>query len=134
MKKYLLDTNICIYIIKNKPKKVFEKFKKLDPSQLCISSITMAELEFGVFKSSFPQKNQIALTKFLSPITILPFDDNAAFAYGALRASLEQKGKVIGAMDLLIAAHAISEGITLVTNNEKEFNRIKTLQIQNWTK
>lgn len=134
MKNYLLDTNICIYIIKNKPKKVFAKFKKLKESQLFISSITMAELEYGVFKSSFPQKNQIALSKFLSPINILPFDDNASFAYGEIRADLERKGKIIGAMDLLIAAHASSQEMTLVTNNVREFKRIENLEIQNWVK
>ncbi|MBI4234876.1 type II toxin-antitoxin system VapC family toxin [Candidatus Peregrinibacteria bacterium] len=134
MKKYLLDTDICIYIIKNKPPKVLAKFKKLHRHNISISAITLAELEYGVFKSTSSEKNQIALAKFLSFIGILPFDTEAAFYYGEIRAHLEKKGNIIGSMDMLIAAHALAKKMTLVTNNTKEFKRVKNLKIENWTK
>lgn len=132
MKKYLLDTNICIYIIKNKPAKVLAKFKKLRKSYIAISAITLAELEYGIFKSGSPEKNQIALAKFLCYIKVLPFDTEVTFHYGQIRVDLEKKGKIIGPMDMLIAAHALAKNMTLVTNNIKEFQRIKDLKIENW--
>ncbi len=97
-----------------------------------ISSITMAELEYGVKKSTQPEKNQIALNQFLFPLEILDFDTDAAFLYGVIRAELERKGSPVGSLDTLIAAHARSLDMTLVTNNEKEFNRIRGLKIGNW--
>ena len=130
--KYLLDTNICIYIIKRKPPKIFKKFESLRIGDVAISSISLAELEYGVYKSTQPEKNTIALTKFLAPISILPFDDTAAKAFGSIRANLALKGQPIGPYDLLIAAHAHSLGLTLVTNNIKEFKRIKVLKLENW--
>jgi tRNA(fMet)-specific endonuclease VapC len=130
--KYLLDTNICIYIIKRKPSKIFKKFESLRISDVAISSITLAELEYGVYKSTQPEKNTIALTKFLAPISILPFEDTAAKVYGIIRTNLELKGQPIGPYDLLIAAHAHSLGLTLVTNNIKEFKKIKDLKLENW--
>lgn len=133
MKKYLLDTATCIYIIKKSPAKVLNKLKRTHPSQIHISSITLAELEYGVFKSQFPEKNQMALLKLVSPIKILDFDDNAAVCYGEIRADLEKNGKIIGAMDLMIAAHAKSEEMILVTNNTKEFKRVSGIKIENWT-
>jgi len=131
--KYMLDTNICIYIIKNKPLKVIETFKKLDPGDICISAITLAELKYGVEKSRQRERNQIALLGFLSPLEILSFTEKAAIKYGEIRANLERSGEIIGAYDLLIGAHALSENITLVTNNTKEFCRIPNLSTQNWT-
>lgn len=130
--KYMLDTNICIYIIKRKPIEVFKKFETLQVGDLCISSITFAELQYGVFKSRHPERNKIALANFLAPIDMLPFSDKAAVLYGCIRAQLERKGQIIGAYDLLIAAHALSEGLTLITNNTKEFSRIPKLSLANW--
>ncbi len=130
--RYLLDTNICIYAIKKKPAKVLERLTSLDPEEVGVSSITVAELEYGVEKSRNPQKNREALINFLAPLTVLPFDDKAASHYGDIRAHLEKKGTPIGCMDLLIAAHARSLSLILVTNNEMEFSRVPGLLIENW--
>ncbi len=132
--KYLLDTNICIYIIKNKPTQVFEKFLKLEFGSVGISSITLAELNYGMAKSVHIEKNQEALLKFLTPIEILDFNFEAAEEYGKIRSNLEKKGMPIDPLDLLIAAHARSLNIVLVTNNENEFSRVTGLKIENWTK
>lgn len=131
---YMLDTNICIYIIKRKPQAVIERFLQTEISQIGISSITLSELFYGVSKSSKPDQNQIALAQFIAPLEILPYDDQAAQHYGNLRAHLERQGKTIGSLDMLIAAHALSATSTLVTNNENEFNRIPNLNIENWVK
>jgi tRNA(fMet)-specific endonuclease VapC len=130
--RYMLDTNICIYIIKKKPANVLDRLKRLDIGDICISVITLAELVYGVEKSQNREKNQIALAAFLAPIEILPFSDRAAVKYGEIRAFLEKTGQTIGAYDLLIAAHALSENLTLVTNNVSEFGRIPDLSIENW--
>jgi tRNA(fMet)-specific endonuclease VapC len=130
--KYLLDTNMCIYIIKKHPPRVFEKLKSLDIEDVGISAITAAELEYGVSKSSMPEKNRLALTKFTAPLQILPFEEKAAEAYGRLGASLEKTGTVIGSFDLLIGAQAKSENLILVTNNVSEFGGIPGLKLENW--
>ncbi|MEW6540396.1 MAG: type II toxin-antitoxin system VapC family toxin [Bacillota bacterium] len=130
--KYMLDTNICIYIIKKKPPEVFRRFESLEVGDLCISSITFAKLQYGVYKSQYPERNKIALAGFLAPIEILPFSDRAASFYGRIRADLDKKGRLIGAYDLLIAAHALAEDLILVTNNTKEFSRIPDLHLQCW--
>lgn len=130
--KYMLDTNICIYIIKKKSRMLLDTFKSLEVGEVCISSITLAELEYGVYKSLFIEKNKIALTSFLAPITILAFTDKAAVVYGNIRAELEKTGQPIGAYDLLIAAHAISESLVLVSNNTKEIDRIPFLALTDW--
>ena len=132
MKRYILDTNICIYLIKKRPAKVFEKFQQCQIGQICISAITLSELELGVSNSAQPQKNQMALYQFLIPIDILDYPCGAAQYYGELRSHLKQRGSPIGANDLLIAAHALSLNIPIVTNNTKEFNRVPNLQIENW--
>lgn len=132
MIQYMLDTNICIYIIKKKPMDVIERLKQRQISQVGISSITLSELEYGVAKSSKPEQNQIALAQFMAPIEILPYGDEAAQQYGKLRAFLERQGTPIGSLDLLISAHALSIGCILVTNNEKEFGRVPHLRIENW--
>ena len=132
MIKYLLDTSICIYIIKKKPLQVIQKLQSLDISDVGISSITLSELEYGIAKSSQPEKNKIALTKFLAPIDILDFGDQAAQSYGQIRATLEEQGRTIGPLDTLIAAHAYTLECTLVTNNIKEFDRVNNLKLQNW--
>jgi len=131
--EYLLDTNICIYIIKKRPAGVLKKFESLSLGDVAISSITLAELYYGIMKSSNPKKNQEALDKFLIPLEILDFDYTATIEYGKIRADLEKKGTPIGPLDTLIASHVKSLNLTLVTNNEKEFARIPDLKIENWT-
>lgn len=131
---YLLDTNICIYVRKEQSPKLKSKFSSVGDSNLLLSSITVAELEFGVAKSSQPEKNSEALKTFLSNFQIIDFDSKAARQYGLIRALLEKRGTPIGANDMLIAAIAKSLDLTLVTNNEKEFSRIEGLKIENWTK
>jgi tRNA(fMet)-specific endonuclease VapC len=131
--EYLLDTNICIYIIKKKPVNVFEKFKTLEIGSIGISSITLAELRYWIMKSSDIEKNSEALERFITPLDIIDFDTNAAIEYGKIRADLEKKGTPIGPLDMLIASHAKSLDLTLVTNNEREFNRISELKVENWT-
>ncbi|GMU69934.1 MAG: hypothetical protein AMXMBFR37_22660 [Steroidobacteraceae bacterium] len=129
--RYLLDTNTCIYIINRRPAKVFEHFAGLHTGEIAVSSITGAELAFGVAKSG-SQRNQHALDKFLAPLEILPFDEAAMRRYGVLRSDLERQGTPIGALDLLIAAHALAVGATLVSNNLREFRRVKNLAMENW--
>jgi len=130
--KYLLDTNICIYIIKKKPEEVIKRFLKMKPDSIGISSITVSELYYGIAKSSKPNENTIALEQFILPLTVLDFNKDDSIAYGRLRAKLEQKGKLIGAMDMLIAAQALSRDLIIVTNNEREFKKIEGLSVENW--
>ncbi len=132
--EYLLDTNICIYIIKKKPEIVLERFRGLALGSVGISAITLAELEYGIRKSGSPDRNLEALNQFLVPLDIKDFDYNATVVYGKIRASLERVGTPIGPLDTLIAAHALSLNVTLVTNNEKEFSRVSGLKIENWAK
>lgn len=132
--KYMLDTNICIYAIKQNPAAVIQEIKKHHPSDICISSITYAELMCGIEKSILKEQNRLALTMMLSPIQIVNFDSKAAEEYGKIRADLESKGCIIGPLDLLIASHAKSKGLTIVTNNTKEFQRIHQLPIEDWSK
>jgi len=130
--KLMLDTNICVDLIHRRSTKVLLRLQKCSPGDVCMSSITLAELEFGVHKSRMPDRNKLALAEFAAPLEILPFDDLAAASYGELRARLERQGQPIGSMDMLIAAHALSRGLTLVTNNEREFRRVPGLRITNW--
>ena len=132
MIKYMLDTNMIAYAKNRRPEVVLEHLMQHDPSQICISSITMAELEYGVHNSSKPEQNRTALMMFLSEITILPFDSDASFEYGKIRYDLKSKGILIGGNDLLIAAHAKSLGLTLVTHNTREFSRVEVLSIEDW--
>lgn len=132
--KYMLDTNICIYTIKHKPPEVIKAFLCHEPDDMCISSITYGELMHGVEKSQAVERNRAAITLFLSAISILPFDSDAAEEYGAVRADLERKGTPIGPMDMLIAGHARSLGLILVTNNTREFFRVNELEVEDWTK
>lgn len=129
---YLLDTNICIYVIKRKPLQVLERFRQADISSIGISSITYSELMFGAAKSLRPEQNRIALTQFVAPLEIVPYDDTAGQRYGDLRACLERKGTPIGSLDMLIAAHALALACVMVTNNEKEFARVPGLKMENW--
>lgn len=130
--RYMLDTNICIYVIKHKPEKLFQKLQEVDPSDVCISSVTYAELVHGVEKSAAVDKNRVALSILLANIEILDFDVNAAEGYGKIRADLEKNGTPIGPLDMMIAGHARSLDYTLVTNNVKEFKRVSGLKIENW--
>lgn len=130
--RYMLDTNICIYAIKHKPEQVFLKLQEHDPSEICISSLTYAELVHGVEKSQAIEKNRVALTLLLAGIEIMDFDSSAAESYGKIRAKLEKMGKPIGPLDMMIAGHAESLGYTVVTNNTREFMRVSGLKIENW--
>lgn len=130
--KYMLDTNICIYAIKRNLNTI-RKIIACDPEDICISSITLSELIYGIEKSSRPEQNRVALIQFLAPISILAYGCDAANEYGRVRSSLEKSGTPIGSMDMLIASHALSEDLTLITNNEKEFRRIPQLKVENWT-
>ena len=131
---YLLDTDICIYTINKKPPAVLKRVQSKQPGQIAISTITLAELEYGIVRSRYPDRNRIALLEFLFPFVILDFDQAAATEYGRIRSSLETKGRPIGPMDLLLAAQAKSHHLTLVTNNQKEFVRIEGLRVENWGK
>lgn len=130
--KLMLDTNICIYIIKQQPVTVLKRFLEYQIGDIGISSITLSELRYGVAKSTHQEKNTKALDEFITPLEVVSFDEEAARVYGDIRAALEKAGTPIGAMDMLIAAHAISLGIPLVTNNTREFVRISTLNIIDW--
>ena len=131
---FLIDTNICIYIMNNHPPEVIQKFRDIGVGNICISSITVSELQYGACKSKQIKKNIQRLDEFLSPFEILAYDENASIFYGKIRSQLEIKGEVIGPLDMLIAAHALSENLTLITNNEKEFKRVKSLKVKNWVK
>jgi len=130
--KYMLDTNICIYLIKKQPPQVIDKFAALSFGDVGVSSITVAELQYGVQKSKYSGQNQQALEQFLVPLIIADFDYNAAVAYGVIRAALERQGTPIGSLDTLIAAHALSQDVTLVTNNVREFSRVPDLKLVDW--
>ena len=132
--RYMLDTNICIYIIKNKPESVIKELKRHDPKEICISAITYAELIHGVEKSMAVDKNRLALTLLLSNIEVLDFDINAANNYGKIRTYLEKQGTPIGPLDMMIAAHAQSLGYSIVPNNITEFMRVPNLGVCNWVK
>ena len=129
---YLLDSNICIYIINNRPKQVVDHIKKLKVHQVKLSAISLAELEYGVSKSKAREKNRQALIDFATPFDIIEFNDGDAEVFGIIRADLEKRGLVIGPYDMQIAAQAITRNLTLVTNNTAEFARIPNLKLENW--
>jgi tRNA(fMet)-specific endonuclease VapC len=130
--RIMLDTNICIYIVNRRPPSVLERFRTFRIGDIGISTITLAELEYGAAKSEQPRKNREALEQFVSPLEVASFDQPATSAYGKIRTALEKRGRPIGAMDMLIAAHALSLGATLVTNNKREFERVLGLKVENW--
>jgi tRNA(fMet)-specific endonuclease VapC len=130
--KLLLDTNICIYVIKKKPATVLDQFRNFTPADVGVSSITVLELMYGVYKSQRPIKNLEALNLFLTPLNIVDFDKNDATMCGKVRADLEAKGQIIGPFDLQIAAQALGRKLTLVSNNLREFNRVPHLKTVNW--
>lgn len=129
---WLLDTNICIYLIRRKPPRLLERLREVDIHAVGVSAVTVAELQYGVAKSARPEQNALALAALLAPLGVEPFDDAAAAVYGGVRADLERAGTPIGSMDLLIASHALALGRTLVTNNVREFQRVAGLKIDNW--
>jgi tRNA(fMet)-specific endonuclease VapC len=130
--KFLLDTNICIYIIKQKPISVKQRLQTVNPSDIALSIITLAELEYGAAKSHNPSRNRKTLNTFCNPFEIIGFNPENAQIFGEIRTELEKRGQPIGSYDLLIAAQALSRGLTVVTNNIKEFSRIDRLGLENW--
>ncbi len=134
--KYLFDTNICIYLINKKFEYLMDRIEKLGIEKIGISSITIAELEYGIAKSdsTYKEENRIALLEFLLPFKFIDFNHNDAYEYGRIRQGLQSKGNIIGNMDILIGSQAVSRELILVTNNEKEFKRIENLKIENWIK
>jgi len=132
MIRYMLDTDICIEIIRGKSPAVLACLRKHEVGSVAISSITLAELQYGVAKSRDPDRNRLALVHFVAPLEMLSFDDSAAGAYGKLRANMERAGQPIGPLDTLIAAHALAAKLTLVTNNQRESSHVADLHVESW--
>ena len=132
--KFMLDTNVCIDLIRDRNERILRRLKRRLPDDLCVSAVTLSELEYGVAKSSNPGKNRLALAEFMTPLMVAPYDDRVAVEYGRIRAELERDGLPIGPLDTMIAAHAVTLGLTIVTSNEREFRRVSGLQVQNWSK
>lgn len=130
----MLDTNTCIALIKRKPAHALQKFSDYQVGDIGVSAVTLAELRYGVSKSQHQAKNQTALDEFMLPLEVAAFDEQATAAYGVLRATLEKRGTPIGPLDTMIAAHALSLGVALVTNNTREFNRVPELTVVDWIK
>ncbi|MBP7831371.1 MAG: type II toxin-antitoxin system VapC family toxin [Kiritimatiellae bacterium] len=132
--RFMLDTSVCIDLIRRRTATILRNLERTRPEDVCVSVITLSELEHGVAKSAAPERNRLALAEFMAPITVLPYNDTVAPVYGRIRAHLDAKGIGIGSLDMLMAAHALSAGLTLVTNNEREFQRVPDLRVVNWTK
>jgi tRNA(fMet)-specific endonuclease VapC len=130
--RYLLDTDICIYVIKRKPERVLARLLRTSRGDVGISAITLSELQYGVERSDRREQNRMALGAFIGPLEVLPYDRSVADHYGKIRAEWDMVGKPVGALDLLIAAHALTRGLVLVTNNEREFRRVPSLKVENW--
>ena len=130
----MLDTNVCIHLIRRRPPEVLRRFEEYEVGEIGVSSVTAAELRYGAEKSAVPEQNREALSRFLLPLEVLAFGDEAAAAYGRVRAALEKAGTPIGPLDTLIAAHAVGLGVTLVTNNTREFSRVPDLELEDWTR
>jgi tRNA(fMet)-specific endonuclease VapC len=130
--RYLLDTNICIYLIKKRPAEVLDRFRQHSPKDVAISTITLFELQYGIEKSQYRQRSEDALTKFLQPLDLIDLDRSSAIEAANICAQLERSGMPIGPYDLLIAGLARSTDMTLVTNNTREFERIADLRLENW--
>lgn len=131
--RYLLDTNICIYLINKRPAKVLDRFHRMELGDIGVSSVTVAELAYGVAKSG-SERNRAALEAFLLPLDIADFDQKAAWKFGEIRSVLERAGKPIGPFDMQIAAHALALGCVVVTNKLREFQRVPGLKTENWAK
>ena len=132
MTRFLLDTDVCVELLRGRAPHLFERLRRFEIDEIAISSITLAELQYGVAKSARPARHELLLAEFCAPLAILPFDSIAAETYGRVRAGLERAGTPIGPLDTLIAAHAISLRLTLVTNNEREFRQVAGLLVENW--
>ena len=130
--RFMLDTDICIYLIRHRPERLLRKLTAQPVGDIGVSSITVAELQYGVQRSSRPEQNAEALALFLLPLIVADFDYKAAESYGCIRAHLESSGTLIGPLDTLIAAHAVSLDVTLVTNNVAEFSHVPKLRVENW--
>ena len=130
--KYLLDTNICVFALRNRPRAVADHIRQTADEDIAVSTVTDAELRHGADKSDQPDVNHDKINKLLMPFEILAFDSGAADAYGEIRAALERQGKPIGPFDMLLAAHAVSKGLIFVTHNTSEFQRVKGLQLEDW--
>lgn len=128
----MLDTNIGIYIMNRRPIEVINQFKQFDIGEIGVSTITVSELRYGAAKSKNREVNQQRVDAFLLPFEIMPYDEIAADSYGHIRWQLEKRGEMIGPLDLLIAAHAVSRDLVLITNNEREFKRVENLKLENW--
>ena len=131
--RYMLDTNVCIYLIKNRSDTLLNRMRRFRTAELGVSVVTVAELQYGVAKSQQKERNQAALEVFLLPLDIAPLSLDATVVYGAIRADLEREGRPIGPLDTLIAAHALSLDVPLVTNNTREFARVEGLRVEDWT-
>ena len=129
---YLLDTNICIFLKNRKPVHVLEKLRSVLDDGVFLSSISVGELQYGVYNSIHIERNRISLTEFLAPFNILEFDDSDAEVFGKIRSELKRKGELIGPYDMLIAAQALARRLILVTNNTAEFCRVEGLRIEDW--
>jgi len=130
--RFMLDTNTCIELIRKRDERVLRRMKRRNPAEICVSSVTLSELEYGVAKSANPQKNRLALAEFMTPLAVVPYDDAVAPVYGCVRSDLERAGTPIGPLDTMIAAHALSLRLTVVTGNVREFRRVSGLMVQNW--
>jgi tRNA(fMet)-specific endonuclease VapC len=131
--KWLLDTNVCIAVIRQRPESALRRLRGKQVGQVGLSTITLAELEFGAAKSQQAARARAALREFLLPLEVVPFDEAAADTYGTVRAAMEKKGRPIGPLDTLIAAHALALGTVLVTNNTREFRRVPGLSVEDWS-
>ena len=132
--RYMLDTNTCVLLIRKRGALVLKRMKRHRPDDICVSSVTLSELEYGAAKSANPAKNRLALAEFMTPIQVAAYDDAVAPVYGVVRAKLEKAGTPIGPLDTMIASHALALGMTVVTDNEREFCRVSGLKVQNWSK
>ena len=132
--KYLLDTNICVFLKAKRHPQLAARIRKTRKRDVAVSTVTEAELKYGAYKSNDPARNMTAVDALLATIAILPFESTAADAYGQIRATLEKSGQIIGPYDLMIAAQAIAHRLTIVTNNVREFSRVPGLAVEDWTK
>ena len=130
---YLLDTNVCIQLIRQRSPVLLARIRSFETGDLGLSTITVAELQYGVFKSRYAEQNAAALEAFLLPFDVWPFREDAAAAYGRIRTELEIRGEPIGSLDTLLAAHAVALGVPIVTHNTREFRRVPGLDVEDWT-
>ena len=130
--KFMLDTNMCVFVLRGKPLSVTTRLQQCADREACVSTITVAELRFGADKSRQPEASHDKVSKFLMSIDVVDFDSGAADAYGIIRADLERRGQPIGDLDMLLAAHALNEGLNFVTHNTSEFQRVNGLQLEDW--